>query len=78
MQLFDQIRVHMQSADCPIAGDDKYGDYDTNKMLARQGLKRLFLHAWRLSLPHPLTGEPLLFEVPLPRELVAFAESLKS
>lgn len=73
-----QIRVHMQSADCPIAGDDKYGDYDTNKMLARQGLKRLFLHAWHLSLPHPLTGEPLLFEVPLPRELVAFAESLKS
>lgn len=71
-----QIRVHMQSADCPIAGDDKYGDYATNKELARQGLKRMFLHAWQLRLQHPLTGQLLEFRAPLPDELNRFIETL--
>src|SRR5574342_662191 len=40
-----QIRVHLAHLGYPIAGDDKYGDFELNKTLARQGLKRMFLHA---------------------------------
>ena len=64
-----QIRVHLASGGHPIAGDDKYGDFELNKALARQGLKRMFLHAWRLKFAHPATGEELLVEAPLPPEL---------
>src|SRR2546428_731550 len=48
-----QIRVHLTHLGFPLAGDDKYGDFAWNKALAKQGLKRMFLLAWRLSLPHP-------------------------
>ena len=64
-----QIRVHMQSQGCPIAGDERYGDYTANKRLHKLGLRRMFLHAWRLELSHPLSGEPLALEAPLPEEL---------
>ena len=37
----------------PIAGDDKYGDFDANKRLAKTGLKRMFLHAASLEFRHP-------------------------
>ena len=40
-----QIRVHLAASGHPIAGDDKYGDFELNKALAKQGLKRMFLHA---------------------------------
>ena len=52
-----QIRVHLQSQQCPIAGDERYGDYQANKRLQKLGLKRMFLHAAELHLDHPLTGE---------------------
>ncbi|BEV70656.1 MULTISPECIES: RluA family pseudouridine synthase [unclassified Paludibacterium] len=71
-----QIRVHMAASGCPIAGDEKYGDFALNKQLQKRGLKRMFLHARRLSLPHPLTGAPLLLEAPLPAELQRFLDSL--
>ena len=64
-----QIRVHMQSQHCPIAGDERYGDYTANKRLHKFGLKRMFLHAARLELDHPLSGERLKLEAPLPLEL---------
>ncbi|KMN36220.1 MULTISPECIES: RluA family pseudouridine synthase [Chromobacterium] len=73
-----QIRVHMQANGCAIAGDEKYGDFALNKELAKRGLKRMFLHARSLSLPHPLTGEPLKLEAPLPAELERFLKSLRS
>lgn len=73
-----QIRVHMQASGCPIAGDEKYGDFALNKELARSGLKRMFLHARSLTLPHPLTGEPLKLEAPLPAELEGFLKKLRS
>jgi len=44
-----QIRVHAQAAGYPIAGDKKYGDNDFNNSLKKRGLKRMFLHAYRLS-----------------------------
>ncbi len=71
-----QIRVHLAEFGCPIAGDDKYGDFALNKALAKQGLKRMFLHAWRLSLKHPVTGQALELEAPLPAELQNFIDHL--
>jgi 23S rRNA pseudouridine955/2504/2580 synthase len=50
-----QIRVHLAHAGHPVLGDDKYGDFELNRALARQGVKRLFLHAQRLALSS--TGE---------------------
>ena len=64
-----QIRVHMASSGHPIAGDDKYGDFELNKTLQKQVLKRMFLHAWRLQFNHPLTGERHELLCPLPPEL---------
>lgn len=64
-----QIRVHMQSQACPIAGDERYGDYQANRRLQKIGLRRMFLHAHRLELNHPLSGEPLVLEAALPAEL---------
>jgi 23S rRNA pseudouridine955/2504/2580 synthase len=69
-----QIRVHLASQGHPIAGDDKYGDFDMNKSLQRQGLKRMFLHAWRLQFNHPATGERIELMAPLPPELKHFAD----
>jgi 23S rRNA pseudouridine955/2504/2580 synthase len=76
-----QIRVHMAHIGLPIAGDAKYGDFALNKALARASaepsLKRMFLHAYRLKLTHPATGETLQCEAPLPAECRRFIEQLK-
>ncbi|WP_371871796.1 RluA family pseudouridine synthase [Neisseria lisongii] len=64
-----QIRVHLQSQNCPIAGDERYGDYQANRRLQKLGLKRMFLHASELHLDHPLSGEKLVLKAPLPQEL---------
>ncbi|UXY14996.1 RluA family pseudouridine synthase [Chitiniphilus purpureus] len=71
-----QIRVHLASAGHPILGDEKYGDFPLNKALVRTGLKRMFLHAWRLMFAHPLTGQPLTLEAPLPPELTQYLTAL--
>ncbi|MDC7707853.1 RluA family pseudouridine synthase [Vogesella indigofera] len=71
-----QIRVHMQANGCPIAGDEKYGDFSANRELQRHGLKRMFLHAANLVLPHPLTGKELQLQAPLPPELTRFLDTL--
>lgn len=55
-----QIRVHLAHVGLPLLGDDLYGVSDPDA-------KRLMLHAWRLQLPHPGTGEPLTLEAPWPR-----------
>jgi len=72
-----QIRVHLASAGYPIAGDDKYGDFELNRQLTRLGLKRMFLHAWRLRLTHPGTGNAMELHSELPAELRAWAETSK-
>lgn len=64
-----QIRVHLASAGHPIVGDEKYGDFELNRQLARAGFKRMFLHAWRLRLLNPLTQQPLELQAELPSEL---------
>ena len=64
-----QIRVHLASNGHPIAGDDKYGDFEWNKALQKQGLKRMFLHAWRLQFNHPARSERVALQAELPTEL---------
>jgi 23S rRNA pseudouridine955/2504/2580 synthase len=65
-----QIRRHLEAVGHPVAGDRRYGDFAWNRQArARWGLRRMALHAWKLTLPHPGTGAPLRLEAPLPREL---------
>jgi 23S rRNA pseudouridine955/2504/2580 synthase len=71
-----QIRVHLNHLGFPIAGDDKYGDFDWNRALAKGGLKRMFLHACEFSFQHPLTGDPLAIQSALPPELELFLDRL--
>ena len=73
-----QIRVHLASQGHPIAGDDKYGDFEWNKALQKQGLKRMFLHAWRLQFTHPATGKRIELKSNLPPELQLYVNHVKS
>jgi 23S rRNA pseudouridine1911/1915/1917 synthase len=57
-----QIRVHLAAIGLPVMGDPVYGAVDP-------ALKRQFLHAWRLAFPHPISGEPVEAESPLPDDL---------
>lgn len=70
-----QIRVHLASQGHPIVGDDKYGDFDLNKRVPKHGLKRMFLHAWRLQFSHPATGQRIELHAELPPELSEFIAS---
>jgi 23S rRNA pseudouridine955/2504/2580 synthase len=67
-----QIRVHLSHAGHPIAADDKYGDFELNRLLGKAGLRRMFLHAWRLRLTHPISGAALELHAELPAELQAW------
>ena len=67
-----QIRRHLQAVGHPVAGDPRYGDFPFNRLArTRWGLRRMFLHAWKLELPHPMTGRPLRVAAPPPDELLA-------
>jgi len=63
-----QIRAHFAAIGHPVAGDPRYGS------AGRHGLERQFLHSARLGFEHPLTGEALEFESPLPADLGAALE----
>jgi 23S rRNA pseudouridine955/2504/2580 synthase len=67
-----QIRVHLAHLKHPVLGDDKYGDFELNKALRKQGLKRMFLHARSLAFTHPASGATLTLESPLPKDLEEF------
>jgi 23S rRNA pseudouridine1911/1915/1917 synthase len=60
-----QIRVHLQAIDHPVVADPTYGSSP------EFGLERQFLHAAKLSFPHPRTGEPVEVASPLPEDLQA-------
>lgn len=65
-----QIRVHMSSIGLPIIGDDVYG----NRNCTFPGVTRQLLHAWKLSLPHPETGDMMTFTSPLPEDFQRIKE----
>jgi 23S rRNA pseudouridine1911/1915/1917 synthase len=66
-----QIRVHLAAIGLPVVGDPVYGVSD-------EQLKRQFLHAWRLAFAHPIGGEPVEVESPLPPELQGALERFAS
>ncbi len=79
-----QIRVHLLHGGHPIVGDDKYGNFELNRQLARHGgaqgegrFERMFLHARYLRLPHPQDARELVFEAPLPDECRSFLATLR-
>jgi 23S rRNA pseudouridine955/2504/2580 synthase len=69
-----QIRVHLQSVDHPLLGDERYGDADENKRARKFGLKRLFLHAQSIAFPDD-SGNELHFTSPLAEDLERFLSS---
>lgn len=69
-----QIRVHFASLGHPVAGDQLYGA--PAKIKNRPPLNRYFLHAHRIRFEHPMTGEMLTIESPLPAELERWLEGL--
>jgi 23S rRNA pseudouridine1911/1915/1917 synthase len=71
-----QIRVHLEAIGHPVAGDVMYGTGTSRR--GPDGLERLFLHAWRLELTSPSSGRLIRAEAPLPTELEAVLESLRS
>ena len=71
-----QIRVHAASEGHPLAGDTKYGDALFNKRLKVHGLKRMFLHAHKLTFRHPETNKPILVTSPLASELETVLNNL--
>ena len=77
-----QIRVHLAHAGHAIVGDDKYGDFEFNKSLARgealpgHRFDGMFLHARRLAFDHPSLGERIELDAPLPAQCAALLRHL--
>ena len=71
-----QIRVHAASLGHPVLGDQKYGDEDANRMVRKQGLRRLFLHAGRLSFRWPDEKQDMVITAPLESGLDDLLERL--
>jgi 23S rRNA pseudouridine955/2504/2580 synthase len=71
-----QLRVHLAHLGFPILGDEKYGDFALNKMLQKEGLKRMALHAHRLEFPHPQEARRLTLVAPPPAAFIDFIRHL--
>lgn len=75
-----QIRVHLSHLGFPIIGDDKYGNFEMNKQLAKAknpiNLARMFLHAHTLQINHPISGECMKLQSPLSKDLQKFMDAL--
>jgi len=71
-----QIRVHLEAIGHPVAGDRLYGTGSSRR--GPEGLARLFLHAWRLELTSPTSGELIRAEAPVPAELDAVLATLRA
>ncbi len=67
-----QLRVHLAARGWPIVGDPVYGPGDIDDApIGRQAL-----HAWRLSLTHPISGAPLVVTAPIPPDFTTLLEHL--
>jgi 23S rRNA pseudouridine1911/1915/1917 synthase len=75
-----QIRVHLASIGHPVVGDLTYGAPSKLGFKGREvaTLSRTFLHAAKLAFAHPITGDPVRFEAPLPDELAEFVRQVES
>jgi len=75
-----QIRVHLAHLGFPIVGDDKYGDFELNRRVARGEFGvpfgRMFLHACATRFRHPVSGAPMALDSALDRECSDFLRGL--
>jgi 23S rRNA pseudouridine1911/1915/1917 synthase len=73
-----QIRIHLAEQGHPLCGEKVYGKpLHGGPFEDRSGAPRLALHAAELGFQHPITGEPVHFEMPLPPDLAAFLKRLR-
>ena len=72
-----QIRVQLAERGLPVIGDPVYGKRECREHPLAKALGRHALHAARLELPHPRTGERLVFESPVPADLAAAIENAR-
>ena len=63
-----QIRVHMKYINHPLVGDYLYAGRKTSR-LDRTWVSRCMLHAWKITILHPVTGAPLAIEAPIPDDM---------
>ena len=71
-----QIRVHLTSIGHPLIGDPAYGK--RTSLVPFADFKRQALHAWRLGLLHPQSGEAMEWEAPLPQDFADLLECLRA
>lgn len=74
-----QVRAHLAAIDLPVIGDPLYRAKNYGPGLLPEGApqpERTLLHAWRLSFQHPMTGERMEFEAPLPEDFAALRNFL--
>jgi 23S rRNA pseudouridine1911/1915/1917 synthase len=71
-----QIRVHLSAAGHPILGDRRYGG--GGDPASRLGLTRPFLHSWHIGFDHPVTGERVEVDDPLPKDLEHVLDLVRS
>jgi hypothetical protein len=71
-----QIKDRVSGESCCEPFIDQHDDFARKKLLMKQGLKRMFLHAYSIAFAHPLTGEPMRLVAPLPKELEGFIAKL--
>ena len=67
-----QIRVHLAQAGFPIIGDQKYGDFELNKLLGKRTFKRMYLHAFSLDICHPNAIDKLQLSAVMPAAFELF------
>lgn len=76
-----QIRVHLHAIGHPLAGDAVYqlsrSMPQTKDSPGSSGMLRHALHAWRIELPHPRSGRPLMIEAPIPQDIAAAIQRLR-
>jgi 23S rRNA pseudouridine1911/1915/1917 synthase len=72
-----QIRVQLSEAGHPVLGDSLYGPEATRAHPAAKPIGRHALHAFRLELPSPATGQPVRVEAPLPEDFLRALEALR-
>ena len=68
-----QIRVHLAALGCPVLGDELYGGARVCNAVPRQ-----MLHAWKLKVPHPVSGEMIKVQSPIPEDIEHFYKLMKS
>jgi 23S rRNA pseudouridine955/2504/2580 synthase len=73
-----QIRIHCAHLGAPIVGDERYGDATLDKKLftrRKHSIQRLYLHAWKIEVPHPRDGKTITIKAPLPQEFKKIMEA---